>query len=109
MFFGRKVKVSHLKVFGCIAYAQVPKKLRKKLEPNSEKLVMIGYSKHVKGYRLWNPANDKIVVSRDVIFNEATIGIDEKPTQVPLLEGDTSGNSTEDDDVEYQIKRIIDE
>src|ERR1035438_6675772 len=109
MFFRRKVKVSHLKAFGCIAYAQVPKKLRRKLEPNSEKLVMIGYSKQVKGYRLWNPINNKIVVSRDVIFNEATIGVDMKPTHAPLLEGDTSGSDATDDDVEYKVERIIDE
>src|ERR1035438_4308327 len=85
MFFGRKVKVSHLKAFGCIAYAQVPKKLCKKLEPNSEKLIMIGYSKHVKGYRLWNPINNKIVVSMDVIFNKAMVGIDKKPDRKSVV------------------------
>ena len=50
MFFRRKAKVHHLRVIGCIAYAQVPKKLCKKLEPNSEKLTLVGYLKNVKGY-----------------------------------------------------------
>jgi hypothetical protein len=41
---GRKPDLSHLKVFGCIAYVHVPDELRIKLDPKAEKCVFIGYS-----------------------------------------------------------------
>ena len=62
-FFRKKLKLHHLCAFRCIAYTQVPKKLQKKLEPNSKKLILVGYSKTTKGYHLWDPTTDKITVS----------------------------------------------
>jgi len=43
---GRKPRVSHLKVFGCIAYALV--NIRSKLDEKSEKCIFIGYSPQSK-------------------------------------------------------------
>ena len=40
----RKPDVSHLKVFGCMAYAHLPESRRKKLDKKSEKLRFVGYS-----------------------------------------------------------------
>ena len=51
----KKPDVSHLKVFGCIAYVHVPDELRKKLDPKAEKCIFIGYSLEQKGYRCYNP------------------------------------------------------
>ena len=65
-----KPLVSHLKVFGCIAYALV-KSSRHKLENKSEKCVFLGYSLKSKAYRLYNPISGKIIISRDVLFNES--------------------------------------
>ncbi|KAL2505002.1 Reverse transcriptase Ty1/copia-type domain-containing protein [Abeliophyllum distichum] len=44
----------------------------RKLEPKSRKCVFLGYAKGSKGYRLWirNIGGFKVVVSRDVVFNE---------------------------------------
>ncbi|KAJ8633709.1 hypothetical protein MRB53_027045 [Persea americana] len=50
---GKKPRVGHLWVFGCIAYALV--NLRTKLEEKSEKFIFIGYSHQSKAYRLYNP------------------------------------------------------
>ena len=36
--------VSHLQVFGCIAYAHIPDELRKKLENKGHKCIFVGYS-----------------------------------------------------------------
>ena len=55
-FTGKKPDVSHLKVFGCIAYVHVPDELRKKLDPKAKKCIFIGYSLEQKGYRCYNPA-----------------------------------------------------
>ncbi len=41
---GKKLDLSHLKVFGCIAYVHVPNELRTKLDPKAKICVFIGYS-----------------------------------------------------------------
>ena len=48
---GRKPDISHLKVFGCIAYVHIPDERRTKLDPKAEKCIFIGYSLQQKGYR----------------------------------------------------------
>jgi len=70
--FKRKPKVDHFKVFGCIAYSHIPKENREKLDGKGEKCIFIGYSDESKGYRLYNPDTKKVVISRDVIFDEAS-------------------------------------
>ena len=67
---GKKPTVEHLRVSGCIAYAQVPKARRKKLDDRGEKCIFIGYSTHSKAYKLYNPTTKKVLESRDVIFSE---------------------------------------
>jgi hypothetical protein len=69
-FIGKKPNVSHLKVFGCIAYVHVPDEKRSKLDPKAEKCIFIGYSSKQKGYRCFNPSTRKLQVSRNVIFDE---------------------------------------
>ncbi|CAL9028826.1 unnamed protein product [Prunus brigantina] len=70
---GLKPAVDHFKVFGCIAYAHIPDEKRKKLDDKSEKCVFLGVSEVSKAYKLYNPVTKKIVVSRDVIFDEDTM------------------------------------
>jgi hypothetical protein len=69
---GRKPSVKHLKVFGSLCYKHVPDARRSKLEDKSEIMILIGY--HPTGaYKLYNPVNQKVHFSRDVIVNEAEI------------------------------------
>ncbi|KAJ4789254.1 polyprotein [Rhynchospora pubera] len=68
--FGRKPSVSHLRVFGCIAYTLVNAQNRKKLDAKSEKWVFLGYCIQSKGYRLYNHVTNKIIVSRNIMFDE---------------------------------------
>ena len=67
---GVKSDVSHLKVFGCIAYVHILDELRTKLDPKAEKCIFIGYSLEQKGYCCYNPATCQIRVSKDVGFDE---------------------------------------
>ena len=69
LFFGSRPSVSHLRVFGAKAFAQIPKEKRGKLDPRSQRGIMVGYEPNVKGYRLLLP-NNTITVSRDVVFDE---------------------------------------
>ncbi|CAO2836221.1 unnamed protein product [Amaranthus hypochondriacus] len=67
---GEKPNVEHFRVFGCIAYAQIPEAKRKKLDDRGEKCIFIGYSSQSKAYKLYNPISGKLIESRDVIFSE---------------------------------------
>ncbi|PNY17673.1 hypothetical protein L195_g014421 [Trifolium pratense] len=57
-------------VFGCIAYAHVPDAQRKKLDPKSIKCIHLGVSEESKAYKLYDPVQKKIIISRDVVFDE---------------------------------------
>ncbi|MCO5565008.1 hypothetical protein L7F22_018678 [Adiantum nelumboides] len=70
--YDRKPSVNYLRVFGCLAYAHIPQQLRGKLDDKAVKCIFVGYSSGSKGYRLYNPATNKIFESRDVIFTETT-------------------------------------
>ena len=67
---GIKPGISHLRVFGSIAYAHVPDQKRSKIDDKSAKYVFIGYDARKKGYKLYGPIMKKLIISRDVEFNE---------------------------------------
>jgi transposase InsO family protein len=73
-FTSKKLNVSHLRVFGCIAYVHVPDEKRSKLDPKAEKCIFIGYSLDQKGYRCFNPSIRKLQVNKDVGFDEMVDG-----------------------------------
>ena len=64
-------KLDHLRIFGSEVYVHVPKERRQKWDSKSEKCVFVGYSENVKAYRVWSPTQNRIKVSRDVIFKES--------------------------------------
>lgn len=68
--YGTKPKIQHLRVFGCTAYTVDPKaKDKGKMAPRSKKAVFLGYEGSNQ-YRLWEPTNEVLIRSRDVIFHE---------------------------------------
>ena len=68
MWFGKKPKLSFLKVWGCNAYA---KKLQPdKLEPKSEKCVFIGYPKEAVGYTFYHRSEGKTFIAKNRSFLE---------------------------------------
>jgi hypothetical protein len=69
-FTGQKSQVGHLRIFGCVTYSFIPKELRKKMEPTAEKGIFVGYSEISKAYRIYIPALRRVVVRRDVKFEE---------------------------------------
>lgn len=61
-------------IFECswsLAYAHIPKKFRKKLDPKSLKVVFVGYYTHSKGYQFWDNKLKCIIISRNVLFDES--------------------------------------
>lgn len=67
----KKPRIDHIRVFGCISYAKVEAKLLKKLDDRTRMLVHLGTEPGSKKYRLFDPNTKKIIVNRDVIFDEA--------------------------------------
>ena len=67
---GSKPNVSHLRIFGCDAYAHLPKDERSSLDSKTRRSIFLGYGQGVKGYRLYDKAQKRIFYSRNVAFNE---------------------------------------
>lgn len=66
LFTGRKPDLSHIKIFGSKAFTLVPKEKRKKFDDKAEVGILIGYHGDTAGYRILNPATNKVWISRAV-------------------------------------------
>ena len=64
----KKVSYNHLKVFGCRVFVYIPKDERAKLDSKIKECNYLGSPRDYFGYRLWDPANRKIIRSIDVVF-----------------------------------------
>ncbi|KAK4325723.1 hypothetical protein Pmani_003666 [Petrolisthes manimaculis] len=101
---GKKPSVHHLRIFGCVCYAHVPKDERRKLDPKSVKCIFLGYGSEVKGYRLFDLEKKRILNSRDVTFDESNYEFkkekDVVQTETPTIEIMHSEEWVSDDDDE---------
>ncbi|KAG7533591.1 Reverse transcriptase RNA-dependent DNA polymerase [Arabidopsis thaliana x Arabidopsis arenosa] len=70
-FWKKKPNIEHLRIFGCIGYAKAEAAHLRKLDDRSRMLVHLGTEPGSKAYRLLDPTRRKIVVNRDVIFDES--------------------------------------
>lgn len=73
LYFKEKPRVAHLKVFGCLAIFKAQEKKRsgyqQKLESRGVEAVLVGYERDFT-YRLYLPSTGKVILARDVIFDE---------------------------------------
>lgn len=70
VFTGKKPELSHLRIFGSVAYCHIPDEKRSKLDQTADKGYLIGYSENKRAYRIYIPCSKKIIVRRDVKFME---------------------------------------
>ena len=109
--YGRKPDVSHLRVFGCIAYSHIPDSRRRKLDKKAQKYQFVGYCKDSKGYRLFDAETRTVVKRRDVVFNEFNFDINsntDTSQQTTLdLDSDTEPeqNHSESEDARPQVRQ----
>ena len=78
-----------MKVFGCLAYSNIPKDERKKFDVKTRKCIFLAYSTNVKAYRLYNCDRQKIIHSRDVIFDEFKLCVENNSESLVEKESDT--------------------
>jgi hypothetical protein len=71
MWTGKKPDLSHLKVFGCVAYAHLaPEQRHNKLDPTSFRGIFVGYTPTARQYRVYNPENGTTKRYSTVRFDE---------------------------------------
>lgn len=112
VFKGRKPSVKHLRVFGCIGYAKVDAPHLRKLDDRSRTLVHLGTEPGSKAYRMFDPTNKKIVVSRDVVFDEhktwnwsnVNKGHD-KPGKFKITFGNFGNQGIRDEEEETEVQK----
>ena len=63
-----------MRVFGCRAYVLTPKEKRLKWDPKSRVGVFVGYEEVSKAYRVYDIDAQRVVISRDVTFDESSLG-----------------------------------
>jgi hypothetical protein len=85
--YGELPDVSYFREFGSLCYGHVPKQIRRKLGSKALECLFVGYCTTAKAYRLWCLNKRKIIITRDVIFDEAT------PTQHQLQPATSQGTS----------------
>ena len=62
VFTGKKPKVSHVRIFGSVAYCHVPDEKHSKLNQTAEKWFLVGYRETSKAYKIYILSSRKIVV-----------------------------------------------
>ena len=72
LFSGKKPTVTHLRVFGSSAFAHTPHTSRSKLDPRSERCILLSFDETAKAYRCYRPSTKRVFVSRDIFIDEDT-------------------------------------
>ena len=79
-YYEKKPDLFHVRIFNSLAYVHIPDEKLQKLDPKSEKCILVGYSLEQKGYKCFNPSTRKVRVSWDVVFDESTSWYKPEPT-----------------------------
>lgn len=76
LYFKRKPRVGHLRIFGSLVHVKRQQKKRsgyqKKLEPRTDPMVLVGYdsSDVNQNYRIFDPISQKLIITREVTIDE---------------------------------------
>ena len=63
--------IGHLRVFGSKCWYTLPKLELRKLDRRAREAMFVGYAQGSKAYKLWDGELNKVIVSRDVKFDES--------------------------------------
>uniref|UniRef100_A0AAV1VDW7 Integrase catalytic domain-containing protein n=1 Tax=Peronospora matthiolae TaxID=2874970 RepID=A0AAV1VDW7_9STRA len=71
---GFRPSVKHMRVFGCRTFVLTPKEKKSKWDPKAREGLFMGYEEVSKAYRVYDIEADQVVISRNVTFDESTLG-----------------------------------
>lgn len=71
---GRTPNLEHLRVFGCVAHVKTVRPHLRTLDDRSSPMVYLGVEEGTEGYRLYCPQSNRVVISKDVQFEEGRQG-----------------------------------
>jgi len=91
MVFNRKPDLSHVRVFGSVAYAHITEQFRATCDNKARKCLFLGNSGMSRNYRLYDPQRKVIFESRNVKFSES---LPERVTELKVRENITNETST---------------
>jgi hypothetical protein len=94
-FAGSRPYVEHLRIFGCLTFYHVPSEKRTKLDPITEKGILVGYLEVSKAYQIYILALRRVVVRRDVRFKKdrafrGSLELRDRVEEVPHIQSDAS-------------------
>ncbi|KAL1190680.1 Retrovirus-related Pol polyprotein from transposon TNT 1-94 [Cardamine amara subsp. amara] len=67
---GNKPSVEHFRVWGSLVHVHISYEKRGKFDDKNTVGIFVGFSEESKGYRIYNPNTKKIMISKDVVFEE---------------------------------------
>jgi len=70
LWYGHKPDVAHLRVWGSRAFVHVQRDQRTKTQSHTKECVFIGYPEDHKAWRFYDPITRKVIISRDVVWDE---------------------------------------
>ena len=62
--------MEYLRVFGSVCYFLKPPLVRQKLDDKADIGIFAGYNNQSRGYKVFNIKTQKVIVTRDVTFDE---------------------------------------
>ncbi|CAI7870400.1 unnamed protein product [Closterium sp. NIES-54] len=77
---GTKPNLSRLRTFGCLCYYHVPDPICHKLQPKTRAAIYLGIAANERAWRVWDLSDKRVVMSRDVVFDEDKFPTKEQPT-----------------------------
>lgn len=92
--------MKHLRIFGCTEYAKELGQLRK-LDNRSKVVKFVGYTQ--TGYRLWDPIKRKIIISREVHFDEKEGNYKKSKEKKVLIKGKGNKISLQEEDEDEEM------
>jgi hypothetical protein len=69
-FTSRRPDVEHIRIFGCLTYSHVPSEKGTKQDPTVQQGILVGYLEVSKAYRIYIPSQRRVVVRKEVRFEE---------------------------------------
>ena len=108
--YNKKVDYSKLRVFGCQAFYFIPKQFRDKFANSTFSGIFLGYDTNPSAYRIYDPSNNKIILSKAVVFFEdypANLSAPSSPPDIyNFLPYNEIGGSMDDDNLSEDFNNI---